>query len=207
MQKKMLQMLSLTLLLGFTLTGCQMEIPLAEQNSLKLLVESATQVKALPPGQAKKVTPTVVQEKDGTTIIVGGLIHPKGRKPQLVTADGQYYELVNNRTSYDIWAVQKQVPYLMVKLFITGKKEGKIQYAELREVMTEGIVLPGNLGKHKGQYKFKHKTKGRKEKEYTIVKNNTGQDLEKYVGENSYYFFKIVGEVDGVVQISLYAIY
>lgn len=233
MQKNTWKVLGISLLLGVTLTGCQVELPPAEQESLKNIVEitrkagpaTAPSPSQTPPGHEKRIevasTPTQTAQTTSVTV-VGALVHPKNAQPQILTADGRAYEIVKNRTPYDIWSVREDVPYLMVKLTITGSKDNTVQYAELQQVVTEGMVIPGKAEKHNGKFKVKHKNFGKgngkgngkakghskwEDYEYVVIENKTTVNLDSYYGKDAYFFVKVVATKGSIAQVVLYAVY
>lgn len=217
-------------MLGVTLTGCQIELPPAEQESLKNIVEitrkagPAQAPSETPPGHQKRletVPPPAKPAAQTTSVtIVGALVHPKNARPQIYCADGRAYEIVRNHTSYDIWSIRPEVSYLMVKLTVTGAMDQTVQYAELQQVVTEGIVIPGTVEKHKGKFKLKHKnySKGKnngkakghskwEDYEYVVVENKTNISLEAYQGKDAAFFVKVIAANKGIAQVVVYAVY
>lgn len=230
MQKHMWKVLGISVLLGISLTGCQVELPPAEQESLQTIFEmtkggGTSRPSETPPGHEQRVEVTSVPKQTAQTshiTVVGALVHPKNAQPQILCADGRSYEIVKNRTSYDIWSIREDVPYLMVKLVITGSKNGNVQYAELQQVVTEGIVIPGKMEKQKGKFKVKHKNYGKsngkgngkakghqkwEDLEYIVVDNKANVNLEYYQGKDAFFFVKVVATQNGLAQVVLYAVY
>jgi hypothetical protein len=235
MKKNTWKVLGISLLLGVTLTGCQVDLPAAERESLKTIVEitrkaGPTQAPSeTPPGHEKRVdvasTPKQASQTTSVTVI-GALVHPKNARPQILCADGRSYEIVKNQTPYDIWKIREDVPYLMVKLTVTGAKDSSVQYAELQQVVTEGIVIPGKVEKHKGKFKVKHKNHGKgnekgnekgngkakghskwEDYEYVVVDNQANVNLEVYKGKDAFFFVKVVATKEGIAEVVLYAVY
>lgn len=259
MQQNIWKVMGLSLILTAFLTGCTIQLPPSEQESLQVLVEvgkhlnngqnkgtvtvssastntnssntndldmypnggSGTITAWMPPGQAKKMekqdndndkdkddegkgnSRKVEKAQTASVQIIGALVHPVGlRYPQIVTADGITYNVVLNHTSYDIYTVRKEVPYLMVKVAITGQSDLKVYSADLVEVVAQGKFIPASMSKHKNSHNFKFKNKN-----YTVIDNRSGKDLDKFIGKDSYYFVQEVGEDHGSVKVIIYAVY
>lgn len=236
---KLLMISALSFLLTVPLTGCQLpELPVSEKVSLQIVIdELGSQViereeesmppglaktdgippglakgNGLPPGQAKKA-----HKKGDSVMMVGGLIHPKNAKhPQLIGTSGEYYELVSNQTSYDIFSIRTKVPFLQVRLVITGRKGDSTYYAELVEVVDQGFWVYGELEKEKNRFVFKQKEKGKGksrgkgknknkggEYKYIIVENHSGQKLDRYKKRDNFYFVRIISLHGDIAQIRL----
>lgn len=258
MQQNIWKVMGLSLILTALLTGCTIQLPTSERESLQVLVDvgkhmnngqtkgtvtvtnnadddlgmypnagSGTATAWVPPGQAKKMQPGAdeakitldnedswkngegkgnvrkIEKVQPPVQIVGALVHPVGlRYPQIVTADGITYNVVLNHTSYDIYTVRKEVPYLLVKVTVTGQSDVKVYSADLVEVVAQGKFIQTSMNKNKHGHNFKFKNKN-----YTVIDNRSGKDLNKYVGKNNYYFVQEIGEEHGSMKVVIYAVY
>lgn len=234
MQHKPWKVIGVSLLLAAFLTGCEVQLPTSEEESLKVIIGINQKVSnksndvAPPPVQTKKdsgrmqttdnriiekaQTPPPVQQQPTAesarlaqstpVMIIGALVHPVGASnPQLITVEGTSYELVTNHTKYDIYTIRKEVSYIMAKVQVVSSKD-KLLKAELLEVVTEGKVIQASVGKSKGKHNFKNKNKN-----YVVTENRSGKDLDKYMGQNNYFFVHEVGEDHGSMKVIIYEIY
>lgn len=218
-KRKLLIILAFLFLLTIQLTGCQLsELPLLEKVSLQIVIDELgseveefqeesipsglAKTNGIPPGLAKKT-----HKKGDKVLVVGGLIHPKKSKyPQLIGTVGEYYELVRNQTNYDIYSIRTKVSFLQVRLVIIGQKDDSTYYAELVEVVDQGNWVYGKLEKEKGRFVLKTKVKGKgkdEENKYIIVVNDFGQNLNRYIKKENYYFIRITKRYGDVAEIKV----